>query len=115
MCPHYLALIVIDFIGRFENFSLDLFKIKKKMGVKKSKNYFEKKARVKMNYKEFYDEDLIDLVSINYKKDIDDLNYTFENDKLYKQSLMKNVFQKTWAACRCEISHQFAKIVFEDM
>ena len=71
--------LVMDFIGRFENLNSDWEKIKNDIGL----NYLgeighQRKSNKNLcNYKEFYDNETIDIVSRIYKKDIQIFNYDF--------------------------------------
>ena len=82
----------IDFIGKFEKFNNDIEKIKKQLNLNKEFNFHEKKNHYRFNhYSLFYTNSKKNLVDDIYKKDIEELGYSFEDRKkgIFK---LKNIF-----------------------
>lgn len=67
--------IKLDFIGKFENYQLDLKIILEKFNIKTEIPKINKSKHT--SYTEYYDEDLKNLVSKMYKEDINRFNYSY--------------------------------------
>lgn len=67
--------IIIDEIIRFENLSGDFTTVAKKLGKNTSLPH-TKKSKHK-NYKEYYDEQTMEIISTWFKDDIENFNYSF--------------------------------------
>ena len=65
-----------DFIGKFENLESDIQKVTKKIGLRNYKiEHLNKTSR--KSYKEYYDEKTYELVTTNYKEELDKFGYIF--------------------------------------
>ncbi|WP_250434140.1 sulfotransferase family 2 domain-containing protein [Hanstruepera flava] len=72
----YHCFIDLDFIGKFENLESDFSIIAKEIGLRKYKlNHLNKTKRI--HYREYYDNETFELVSNNYKEDIERFGYSF--------------------------------------
>ena len=71
--------VAMDFVGRFENLQNDWEKIKKDIGLNHLGSLVHReKSEVEINnYRNFYDDETIDIVSRIYKKDIQFFEYDF--------------------------------------
>ncbi len=68
--------LMVDFVGRFENFENDFNEIAKKINNNTSLKHLNK-SRKKKNYTDMYNDKMIEKVYQIYKTDIDLLNYEF--------------------------------------
>lgn len=91
--------LIVDFIGKFENFQNDFDKVctilkitnsklphvnssKKALGLKANiKKIFFKPITYFEDYTQYYDNELKDIIAEVYSKDLDKFGYTFENGK----------------------------------
>ncbi len=73
----------INFIGKFENFENDIFKLKKKINITIKHHNFNNSVKSKFkfsDYRSYYSNDkLIDKVYNYYEKDFKKFNYNFNN------------------------------------
>lgn len=67
---------LVDFIGRFENFNDEVYKVLDSINIKTKKIPHIKKS-TRSNYRDYYDEESKEIVSHIYKKDIELLDYSF--------------------------------------
>lgn len=68
--------ILVDFVGRFENFQQDFEHVCKKNDLKIERAPYKNKSERK-HYKEYYDEETMQVVYDMYQNDIDFFNYKF--------------------------------------
>ena len=94
--------IDLDFIGRFENLESDFNFLCDKIGIDRLKlkdgNSKTKTRKAKINYKEWYDEKMINVMNSCFEKDLDLLGYNFEQDfTLTKKSICvdRNIFNNS--------------------
>ena len=71
----------IDFVGRFENFSDDIQKVLKALDIHHSFDLHINKSDKKVHYSKYYSNELRDKVASTYQKDIEQFNYTFEDQR----------------------------------
>jgi len=64
-----------DFIGRFENLHEDLNKLRKKLGMNIQEEHLMKSAH--RDYKDYYNDKLINMVGERFKKDIELFGYKY--------------------------------------
>ena len=64
-----------DFIGRFENIEDDFKKVTEKLGIQAKLPKVNSSKR--SNYKEYYNDKSIEIISNFYKKEIEEYNYSF--------------------------------------
>jgi hypothetical protein len=70
--------LVVDFVGRFENFNDDFEKVRSKLEVGEPLKHLNKTKQKKENqYREAYSDEMRDKVYNLYKKDVELLNYSF--------------------------------------
>lgn len=75
--------LLVDYIGKFENFETDVRNILKKIkrdrifGLINRKIPHENKSENRKDYRSYYNEETIDIVSKIYQKDIKQFNYKF--------------------------------------
>ena len=84
--------IDLDFVGRFESLESDFEYVCEKIGIEKLKlkdsNSKTKTRKNKINYKEWYDDKMINTMNTCFEKDLDLLGYEFEQDfTLTKKSI----------------------------
>ncbi|TDY11770.1 MULTISPECIES: sulfotransferase family 2 domain-containing protein [Flavobacteriaceae] len=70
-----------DYIGRFENFSMDIKKVLSSLDISKEFNVFQNKSERKKDYSLFYTNSEKALVSQLYKEDILQFGYSFEDNR----------------------------------
>lgn len=73
---YYTPINELDFIGRFENLSEDYTTIKELVGVNKDLPHINKSSR-ESGYKQYYDDEIFDIVTDMYKKDLENFDYKF--------------------------------------
>lgn len=72
----------VDFIGRFENFNLDIQYVLSELGITEKFNEFQNKGKGRKKvYSTFYTNTLKKLVTKEFEKDIRLFNYTFEDNR----------------------------------
>ncbi len=84
----------LDFLGRFENFSADLEKIKNLIKIKVEKKNFSGDLNFseKFNYLDFYnDKESLNLVTEIYYEDLKRFNYTFSDFVKYEKSKISSI------------------------
>ena len=69
--------IDLDYIGKFENLESVFHKISKKFSLKNFHFPHEKKSN-KIDYRKYYDDEIIDLVTKYYKDDLKTFDYKFD-------------------------------------
>ncbi len=83
----------INFIGKFENFENDIFKLKKKINIKIKHHNFNNSVKSKFkfsDYRSYYSNDkLIDKVYNYYEKDFKRFNYNFNNFLSFENKKVK--------------------------
>lgn len=80
----------MDFIGRFESLNEDIFDLNAKLGISKEFNIHTKKSTSrKPHYSHFYTNTKMRLVEKYFKKDINSLNYDFEDERKGIQTIKK--------------------------
>jgi hypothetical protein len=79
---YYKGKLLVDFIGKFENINEDYKIIKEKYNLTDLPHI--NKSNEKKNYRDYYSKELIELVSVRYKNDIEKFNYVDELDELKK-------------------------------
>lgn len=67
--------MIVDFIGKLENFDSDFAKVRKKLGIT-NKPKHENKGKHKP-YREYYDQEMVTIVEKLCKPDIDTFGYSF--------------------------------------
>ena len=70
--------INVDFIGRYENLNKDFQKICSELSIKPDLKYYNKSDKIKLNYKDYYNQKSIDIVYKVYQEDIKRFNYDFK-------------------------------------
>ena len=92
--------ISLDFIGRFENIQADFDFLCDNIGIDRlqlrDKNSKTKTRKDKTNYREWYDEEMIEKINYKFEKDLDLLGYGFNQDfTLTKKSICidRNIFK----------------------
>ncbi len=68
--------LVVDFVGKFENFQLDFHKICEIMDIEKRNLPHQNKSSHK-HYREYYDEEMKKVIAKAYRKDIEMFDYSF--------------------------------------
>ena len=68
--------LLVDYIGRFENLDSDLNKICNRIGIPEIRLPHYRKTKRK-HYKEYFDNETVDVVRRKYMHDIELFNYTF--------------------------------------
>ncbi len=72
----YHCFMDLDFIGRFENFEDDFALVAKEISLKNYElGHLNKTKRI--HYKEYYDNESFELVTDNYKEDLESFGYSF--------------------------------------
>lgn len=69
--------INMDFIGRLENFDADCKKLFERLEIENTVSHTNRTVKEK-TYHEFYDDELIEIVSNGFKEDLDRFGYTFK-------------------------------------
>jgi hypothetical protein len=69
--------IIVDFIGRFEDFENDLRKILAKLGMDSSIRIPHSQKSVHGPYQDYYDDDTVAMASSLYAKDLEYFGYSF--------------------------------------
>ena len=75
--------LLVDYVGKFEDFESVVRHILKKVkrdrifGLFKRKISHENKSKNRRDYRSYYDEETVDIVSNFYRKDIELFNYEF--------------------------------------
>lgn len=69
----------VDFIGKLETFNSDMIKIFERLGMSTDHTIEHHKKTKKAKYTEMYTDELIELVSKRYEKDLSLFNYQFGN------------------------------------
>ena len=70
--------LLVDFIGRFENIKEDYRTIAAHLDLEKKRLPRRNKSKRKHDYRTEYDNEMIDFVEFQFKRDINAFNYTFE-------------------------------------
>lgn len=70
-----------DFIGRFENFAADIAKVLETLSIEQPFNVYENSTVRKKEYSHFYTNTNKTLVSKRFRRDIQALNYHFEDKR----------------------------------
>jgi hypothetical protein len=71
--------IIVDYIGRYENLETDFAEICNRIGSPNIKLPHKRKAiNRSKDYRMYYSDKLVDLISDHFKKDINIFSYTFE-------------------------------------
>tara|TARA_B100002052_G_C15886579_1_gene601863 strand:- start:4753 stop:5475 length:723 start_codon:yes stop_codon:yes gene_type:complete len=70
--------INVDFIGRYENLNKDFQKICSELSIKPDLKYYNKSDKIKLNYKDYYNQKSIDIVYKVYKEDIKRFKYDYK-------------------------------------
>jgi chondroitin 4-sulfotransferase 11 len=78
----------LDFLGRFENFKIDIATVLSKLKIKETFEIHSNKSTRKKDYSQFYTNSMKRFVESKYKMDIELLNYKFE-DKRFGFSRLK--------------------------
>ena len=71
----------MDFIGRFENFQTDIYSLLNKLYITKKFNEYQNKSKRKKDYSLFYNKANMKIVEKQYKGDIDNFGYAFEDNR----------------------------------
>ncbi len=79
----------VDFIGYFENINNDYEYIRSKLGFGKKLIFSNKTQNKTRDYRVYYNDDMIEVVSKTYDLDIKLFGYNFENTNLDRQSLKR--------------------------
>ena len=87
-----------DFVGRFENLHDDLNKLRKKLRMNIQEEHLMKSAH--RNYKDYYDDKLINMVSKRYTVDIKLYGYKYENIILHKYTICLECSRYNQINCR---------------
>ena len=70
--------LMVDFVGRFENFDEDYETIRHKIGTGEALKHLNKtKDKKEKDYRNAYTREMIDIVSRIYKKDLELFDYNF--------------------------------------
>jgi hypothetical protein len=69
--------ILVDFIGRFENLADDYQHVADKIGISIPLPH-RRGEKARTDYREYYSDELVDLVAKHYERDIEEFGYTFE-------------------------------------
>ncbi len=70
----------VDFIGRFENFEVDLKHVLNIIGIDSTKKIPQNNPSKHMHYSHYYNERTKKIIAKKYKPDIKAFNYAFENE-----------------------------------
>lgn len=82
--------LAVDYVGRFENLKSDFSFIQKKVGINKPFHKHEKKNDSRYgHYSKFYTKSKKELVENVYRKDLEKLNYSFDEKKKYLLAFKK--------------------------
>lgn len=73
--------VIVDFIGRYERLEEDFAQICQRIGVPGLSLPHLRKASERRDYRSYYTDELIELVSHHYQRDLDILGYGFEPDQ----------------------------------
>ncbi len=76
---------VVDFIGYFENLDQDFTHVSNRIGISSELMHLNKTASGEKDYKAYYDNEMIEIVSDAYRDDIRILGYNFDNSSLKEQ------------------------------
>ena len=68
--------LLVDFLGRFENYNEDAQKILADLNIADQKIPHNKKS-IRTHYKEYYDKESIQMVDEMYAEDIAEFGYTY--------------------------------------
>jgi len=69
--------VLIDFIGRYENLQEDFDHVCKTVGITPFQLPHKRKATDRSDYRKYYNDEIAEMVSTHFKRDIDLLDYTF--------------------------------------
>ena len=76
---------MMDFIGYFENLEDDFSYVKKRIGSSSNMLFFNKGQTKTRDYKDYYNDETIEIVSDVYREDIQILGYHFDGSSLESQ------------------------------
>lgn len=70
--------MVLDYVARFENYEKEFFYLMEKLNIDNYEySHVNTSASVNLDYHDFYNQEIIDLVATKQKKDIDFFGYTY--------------------------------------
>jgi hypothetical protein len=75
----------VDFIGYFENLDQDFAYVSNRIGISAELMHLNRTPSSKKDYKAYYDNEMIEIVSDAYRDDIRVLGYNFDNSSLKEQ------------------------------
>jgi len=78
-------LSAVDFIGYFENLDQDFAYVSNRIGISAELMHLNRTPSSKKDYKAYYDNEMIEIVSDAYRDDIRVLGYNFDNSSLKEQ------------------------------
>ena len=70
--------LLIDYIGRFENLEEDWGEVCEQIGIPKAELPRKRISQGRSDYREYYDDELAELVANHYRRDLDLFGYTFD-------------------------------------
>ena len=79
----------LDFVGKFENFSVQIQEVLESLSIRKNFDIFQNKTNRVKDYSLFYTDSNKKLVERKYKKDINLLKYTFDDNRSGIHTLKK--------------------------
>ena len=70
--------IIIDFIGRFENFQEDFNTVCKKLNIKQRTLPQQRKSKRNLRFQDYYDDESKKIITKKFQKDLDFFKYTLK-------------------------------------
>ncbi|MBW1929078.1 MAG: sulfotransferase family 2 domain-containing protein [Deltaproteobacteria bacterium] len=70
--------VIVDFIGRYEQLEDDFNEACRRIGIRPPKLPHKRRARDRLDYREYYTEETAELIAQRFKKDIEMLGYSFD-------------------------------------
>lgn len=69
---------LVDYVARYENLAEDYFKIIKTLEINIDESFNPIHPDYNLDYKDYYDQESIDLVSVKFKEEIEAFNYSYD-------------------------------------
>ncbi len=76
--------VIVDFIGRYESLETDFHKICSHIGIFTPRLPHLRKAKDRKDYRSYYTDNLAELVASHYRRDLELLGYSFEQNLGWK-------------------------------